>query len=727
MTTDDPTPTRDPFPFLVTARKPTAVALGALAVVFAIAAVWWGVWGLGAYRGLADADAGKDAVKTKPAVPDEFKLPDDKAADDKARSADYLPAGVWAGLMALLCAGGAFWVGRPAEAGAPAVNTRAEVLAFGAAAGLVTAMLGFVLAVGWSSSLTQWLNKGAAGEAKWVLISQGIFFAGLTAMFVSTQLGRAEQRGNVLLRRLMHGFNAVFQGVLILYVLVGLNILVSFKVPATLVTNDSAFAELTPESKKLLRSLDRPVHAYLIMSERQLVDMGRIKYENLYPDTRGLLGQSEDESPNFRATFLSPALDKLKINALYDELNLKDRDQAGILLVLGENRDVTSFIPADTLVDVVRVEAGAQVVFQGESKLMSELAYLTDSRSKMVVYFTQDHGELAFETGGEAGRTMAGVVNFLKARKINAEALKLDLAKPAIPENAALVVIAGPRQTIQPTAPLLKALGEYLKPSAPDVKPGKLLAFLPAFRGLDGKVAPSGLEGMLAEAGIQMDGAARLVTIPDAVAVKGAALPPDFLFAQAFNSPHPLVNTLAQGELLLKDCRPMRAADQPNPALRVTRLLGTPRSFPTWREGDYAAPVAVAWETMRADRTGGLARQKQFSQAPQALAFAVSAVLPGGSPDKPAEQPRMVVFASDTVVADNAAFGVVPPEFQQQIVSDSADWLREREASIGVKPRTVPLYRLPAPIELASKMTLLGMITVGLAGLGVAVWYSRRR
>ena len=87
----------------------------------------------------------------------------------------------------------------------------------------------------------------------------------------------------------------------------------------------------------------------------------------------------------------------------------------------------------------------------------------------------------------------------------------------------------------------------------------------------------------------------------------------------------------------------------------------------------------------------------------------------------------MLVFASDSLLSDRPAFDLTSPEIRQDLFGSSIDWLREREASIGIKPRAVNLYVLPKPIEISSKLTLLGMITLGLGALGVAVWYSRRR
>jgi hypothetical protein len=225
---------------------------------------------------------------------------------------------------------------------------------------------------------------------------------------------------------------------------------------------------------------------------------GSVAYTQLYSDCRGLLGQCERESRHFRATYLSPGLDAGKIAALLDRLKVadRDRDQFGMWIAVGEGEDVTSFVPARDLVDFAEQGRNVLFIFQGESKLINELIYLTDARSKDVVYVTQDNGELALEPGGERNRrTMSGAANYLRDKKVRIEPLNLDEKDPKVPEDAAVVLVPGPQQTIAADGPLAKALQEYLTPTKGG-KPGKLLAYLPAFRGgASTKVAPSGRKG----------------------------------------------------------------------------------------------------------------------------------------------------------------------------------------------------------------------------------------
>ncbi len=243
--------------------------------------------------------------------------------------------------------------------------------------------------------------------------------------------------------------------------LIAVNVFSFLKLPSTLVTNDSAFTSLSDPAKTFLRSLDRPVHVYLILPEHYVQDVdvpgGQVAYTQLYSDCRGLLSECERQSRNLTASYLSPGLDAAHIAALFDRMKVadKDRDQLGMLIAVGENEDVTSFIPSRDLVDYNVDQRGRSIifVFQGESKLLNELIYLTDSRSKEVVYVTQDHDELSVDPSGSGKRSMASAVQYLRDKKVRIEPLNLDAKDPKIPDNAACVLIAGPHRTVAENRP----------------------------------------------------------------------------------------------------------------------------------------------------------------------------------------------------------------------------------------------------------------------------------
>ena len=699
---------------LVASRQQLAIGLVVAGMLLGSLSVWWGIWGFARSESISPEKAdGK-------LIPDDFSKPaDEKKVDDKPKkSPDYQLASIWAGSVALVAFLSAVWLfTQPVDPVAPETAARKEVLFFGGTLGFLTALCGAFLGYRWHQSLVKWVASDDAGEAKWVLYAVAVFFAGLMIMFVSIQLARSEERTNAGLRRVLYGFNSVFVGLLLLLVLVAVNIVSFIRLPTTLVTNDSAFTELADESKRFLGSLDRPVQVYLIMPENYSESLGRNAptYDNLYADCRGFLVQCEDYSKKFKATFLSPGFDDARIAALMDRLKVAqgDRDQFGMLAVVGENEDATAFIRATELIDM----AGRSLVFQGENKLMTELMYLTDARAKEKVYFTQDHGELSMEAGAERDKSASGIVQFLRDRKMNVEPLTFNEPGAKVPDDASVVVVAGLRRTLAPDDPMVVGLREYLR--RPN-RPGKLLVCLPAFRNPQGRVGLSGLEALMSEYGVEADPTHRIMSLPGVLNA-----PPDYTVVAPYRIEGELSRVVGQLLLVLKDARPISAVpNAPGGMYRVSPMMGT--NLPTWQEEDYSTSPALAIQEFRNEKTGPAAQvAKKFTRRPISVAVGVLETSPGGS--KPVQKPKMIVFGSETYLQDEGPVLSGAEESRQQFFSDSIDWLRERDASIGIPPRKLGIFALEKPIDGTSQIMLMALVTLGIVAFGVSVWLSRRR
>ncbi len=714
-------------------RRQIAIGLAVAAVVLAVLAIWWAVrsWPT---RAEAEKPSAKDVSSAeKPA-------PEKKPAEPSA-SVDYLPAAVWAGFLAILCGISAFWLlSQPLRPGNEATAIRTELLTFGSLAGFVTAMLGLLLGFRWDESLFRWINEDQVQDAKWVLIAASIFTAGLIVMFLSLQLARTEERSNVMLRRALYGFNSVFLGLLLVMVLIAANVFSFLKLPSTLVTNDSAFTSLSDPAKTFLRSLDRPVHVYLILPEHyvQNVDVpgGQVAYTQLYSDCRGLLSQCERQSRNFTASYLSPGLDAVRIAALFDRLKVadKDRDQLGLLIAVGENEDVTSFIPSRDLVDYNIDQQGRSIifVFQGESKLLNELIYLTDSRSKEVVYVTQDHDELSIDSNATGKRTMAAAIQYLRDKKVRIEPLDLDSKEPKVPDDAACVLVAGPHRTIADDSPTMKALREYLVPTKPGVKPGKLLAYLPAFRAATGnKVAPSGLESLLRDFALDVPPDQRVMCVPRQFQpIQGLGyIPANTALGVGYSDTSlALEKTFTQGELLFQNARAIRPAAGGGGGFKATPIIGTIPFRPSpflrgyWMDDDFGKSAETTAQELAADP-----KVRQSKLVIRSIPLAAAVTETGAPTAHGTGRPRILVFGSDSPIEDSPEFPAVSDQFRFLALSDSLDWLRKRESNLGIPPKKESTYRLTHASSLQNLLLLIAMVLVGITTLGVGVWLSRRR
>jgi gliding motility-associatede transport system auxiliary component len=715
-------------------RRQIAIGLVAVGVILTVITIWWGIWGWPtrddpSKAAAPEVKAGEELPPHEPPKPE---------AKPRAHSVDYLPAAVWAGLLAVLCFGSAVWLlTQPLPAGAEASGVRTEVLTFGSIFGLLTAILGLLLGIRWHESLFRWVNEDKIGEARWILIAACIFTAGLIFMFASLQLARAEERANVTLRRVLYGFNAVFLGLLLVMVLIAVNVFSFLKVPSTLVTTEAAFTGLTDPSKTFLRSLDQPVRVYLILpekhEERVRTMQGVLPYRQLYNDCRGLLIQCEDYSPHFKATYLSPALDSGRIAGLVEQYNIKldepGKEPTGMLVTAGEGGEASSFISSADLVETAMIGRQSEgIIFQGENRLLTELAYLTDKRSKEVVYFTQDHGELSVEPSGAGNRSANGVVQGLRDKKVRVEALQLDPKAPKVPADAAVVVVAGPQQTISPESPTYKALRAYMRPDDPTKdRPGKLVAFLPAFPTVERRVAPTGLESLLAEFGVQVTADRRLVGVRGQHPVgAGRYVPPDTAYCAPYGDLRLKLANTFPAPILMRYARPIRS--NPGPGGFQTHLvLGTPRRAQYWLQADFTTQPETILSNLLEDKDGKVHAEMQFTN--QSVPVAVAVTEGGASADpKKGDKPRLIVFGSDTPIQDRPEGGLaLPEEYRQLIFSDCVDWAREREASLGIPPRKTSTYTIGKQPEWSSLLTLLAIMMVGITGLGVGVWLSRRR
>jgi hypothetical protein len=177
--------------------------------------------------------------------------------------------------------------------------------------------------------------------------------------------------------------------------------------------------------------------------------------------------------------------------------------------------------------------------------------------------------------------------------------------------------------------------------------------------------------------------------------------------------------------MIFQDAREVRASEaMPGATRKMTPLLGT--ALITWREDNYRDSLVTTWANLRADREGSLRAQKQLHvEDAFPVVVAVSDVAREG--EKSVDKPRAIVFGSDSLLIDQPPVPAGIDEVRQQIVSDSLDWLRERNASIGVTPRKLPVFMLEKPVEWSSQLVLLLMIAMGIATVGGGVWLSRRR
>jgi hypothetical protein len=240
-------------------------------------------------------------------------------------------------------------------------------------------------------------------------------------------------------------------------------------------------------------------------------------------------------------------------------------------------------------------------------------------------------------------------------------------------------------------------------------------------------MAPTGLEGMLAEHNVKL-GNDRVLTVrpPDPLSLVAVTAPnSQNPIAKAFNSPDQ--QTIFQ----FRDVRTVEPlSDKPGGALTVDRLLLVPPQYGFWAEPRLGQDPSVLAAALREDEDR---MDKVFRGKPLCIAVTASETS-GGAPRDMAhaglnkETPRMVVFGAADWINDESLTSRAAS--RMDLFNSCVSWLREK-SSIGqiIEPKKRKEYELNIPPQETTRLYFLppALMILGIIGLGTGVWVVRRR
>ncbi|MBA4063250.1 MAG: hypothetical protein C0501_05975 [Isosphaera sp.] len=643
----------------------------------------------------------------------ELPRPADPAAAGRGQS-QYHVGWIGALLGALTTGAAAAWLlaapGAADEAKARS-NARVLLLAVGVEVGVSLVVLGGIYFYLWSESLTAWLNEGKARQAQWALIPLLMVVAGAGLVFAAVQPARAEERDNAALRRVVYGANFSLTVLLLGVALVAANVLFALRVPGELDTTESGFYTVADETKAVLRRAPTSVTAYAVVADGGGRAIG---------DVRQFLLACQDASDGkFVVRTVSPVADKkelARLAGLSPQLDLLLNERRGatgaVLLATGAGPDekVRAVVPLPEFF------SPDGLGFVGEGRMFRELTLLADP-VRPVVYFTQGSGELSLDPAAEVADDQKGerLRRFLEKSNLEVRPLPLGGDAPAVPADAAVVVVAGPRVPVP--EPGVKALRAYVNTPRADGKKGKLVVLAGAVPGPGGKgVVRTGLEGLLGELGVEVgDKLVYSLVTEDTTVLAG--------FTQrAVAAGQPIAATMRKAveTFSLPMAREVRAAPGGPPG-QVTVLMAS--VGPTWLE-DARLDRRRVPEVIRELRQSEPAREaKQARDVGRALAVVVSE----------GQTPRAAVVGSAELGSDEAAKESPPDSapFSFDLLGATIDWARERPsvAAVDLKAKQYQQYKFPDPAAVDTTRLLylpLGLGLLAVVGLGLGVWVVRR-
>lgn len=478
------------------------------------------------------------------------------------------------------------------------------------------------------------------------------------------------------MKRILSNLNKVASLVLALVVVLLVN-WIALTNPIRTDLSGRKYYSLSEKTTHLLEGLEHPVKVTVFFQEEH----------SLYLDIENLLEEYQYHSRNIRVEWVDPARDLALTEKLAEKYGLTE-----VQVVVFEVEGKSKIVKQEDLADLRMVRGRKEPVlsaFKGEQAFSSAIQGLIQGETP-VVYFLVGHGESRVtEFDQVSGYSRIGTALF----RDNLELKELMLtAEKKIPEDAAVLVIAGPEKALSTTG--IEMVEEYLRRS------GRVMILLDALK-------ETGLEPMLRRWGV--------------------GLRNDFVLD--------LENTLKGSDVYVRTY-----FEHP-----ITMRMGNagarfhlPRSIePLWPEGETSGdddrPIVTqlamtsekSWsETQVDDMSAKYNEGTGDLRGPFSLAVAVERGAPQKMLDVQILPSRMVVFGDSDFVSNGALTGG-----DQDLFMSAMNWLLDREELMAIAPKPIEEIKL-----ILTRKQLNNLFWINVAGIpflavvgGLLVWARRRR
>ncbi len=623
---------------------------------------------------------------------------------------------------------------------------RIFLLMFGGGTGLILFLVVTVRAWYWRDQLFLGGMSAWQGENAWKLwLCIYVQMVALMLIFGSLRAARGDVRNNVVIRRVLFGYDAALSTLLLLEILIVLNILSYSLVPYNFDwTKGRGLHALSPSTKNLLASLRQPTSAFVLLPQTHPG----------YRDLKNLLDNCQGASGKLKVEYINPDKDLLKYNSIArffpavlpsgKAVRAEGAGGRGLLLVYGEmptdekQKVPHSFISERKIIGEEgdpdpRRSAQRKILFKGEVELYRELSFLARDQKKQKVYFLQDDDELDIANMRREGRRDyrielsrlgAGMlVDKLKKENYDVNGLSFEELLPNVkrentvfakttdkkkdvPEDAYAIIIAGASKHLSQDA--LDALDRFMQ------RGGRMLVLADNVvdRKLTGLVV-TGLETMLRKYGVDLT--SEFVMVPPTRAGNS----PFDLLAIASDSDNLLAKQFANEAVQFSSPpRVVKAVENPVGYKVETILIAVNEmKLPFLIEKAVTALQDPLAHFQELDRQKTL--MAKLTREFPSVAVAVT--------DAQTDRPRMVVIG-DAEFVDNQELVRETTHFALAI--SALEWLGGRDTAVGVgpRPKETTTYSVSPTAPLNTMVFLpfwLMLLTV--LCLGVGIWITRRR
>ncbi len=589
--------------------------------------------------------------------------------------------------------------------------------------------------IGWLGPFLTLMGLSAGVvSGQWGIVPLSLLGVGL--VILGGSLLAATAQGNFWQRRsTLSGTNALIATIAVFVILAVIN-RVAVLNPIRLDLSENQAFSLAPQSVQVAQNLDRPVKIWIFddaQSETNLVTLrnyqrlsnGQITYEFVDPREQPDVAQ------------------RLGAQAIGDVILEYDGTTQSLQTLQRSATDQQSSL--------------------SESRLTNALARVGQTQ-EAVIYLVQGHGEYSLQDLSEA-------VDRLQDRNYTTQPLnlaeRLAQNQPAIPNDANVLILPGPRQALFP--PEVAAIDTYLKQggsvlllaSYDTPETDQSLAPLLASWGVsldDGLVVDGagggGVMGVDRNTGgvVGFGPTAPLVTqygphpittdfgngnsfYPESRAVilnapegtEGTAL----LLTNAQSwAESDLENNLGytegtdlQGPLTLGVALRRDAPAPSNPAAATPQATPSPSPSPTPATPEAANPAPEAGtEAAATEETATEAATTEETPAPEA---APEATTPEAAPEEAATEPRLVVIGNANFIAN----GIFSQQLNGDVFTNAVVWLSQRENEVlSIAPKDPTNRRIEMTAVQANVVGWLAILIMPLIGFSLCgfLWWQRR-